>query len=233
MTIPLWLWYIGYAAVVVSILAVLYALYKLLPRFLLFLVACVGFYFHLRAAKLYNMPRGPIWAHAPHHVWRAYQNRLDYQTGLRFPDIEFNYRYGIKNLITKNDHWLDEIAAGLSHGAQLMQVTITRDGQNRVMNEHMDVAVGVLPEQPDYPSCHALLLQPQSNAVEAVIGFDLVRLMKTVNHYSQDIQVIAVMAPRSTIEMRNTIEYLSTCKGIWADIDLLLFELPPREKEAV
>uniref|UniRef100_A0AB39CEB1 Uncharacterized protein n=1 Tax=Pseudomonas phage HRDY3 TaxID=3236930 RepID=A0AB39CEB1_9VIRU len=225
MNIPVW-------ALAILLACALFVLWRwALPRVLRFVLALMGFFWHLSAAKLYKMPTGPIWALAPHYVLRAYQNRNDYTTSVRHPDIAFNYRYGVLNCMTQDEKWLDELATALWNGRHYMNVTVIKNEPDLKVNETMECVVGVLPANEDSESVRALILHPMSNTVESVIGFDLKRLLKTVAHYMPDVEAVVIHGPRSMIDRKwNTIEYLAALDGRWHDIDHLAFKIPRDHK---
>lgn len=229
MIIPVW-------ATVILLACALFVLWRhVLPKLPYAVAAFIGFFLHLRAAKAVDVHRGPIWAHAPHFILRAYQTRMQYQTTLRYPDLDFNYSKGIVNNITKGERWLDSMAHLLSMGSHYGNVTVIKNEPDLKVNETMEFVIGVLPGNEDYAPLRALILHPMSSVVESVIGFDLVKLQRTVNHYMPDVEAVVVFDPRSLVDKQwNTITYLAAVNGSlygeWYDVDHLLFKMPKDEK---
>jgi len=229
MNIPTW-------ATVILLACALFVLWRhVLPKLPYAVAAFVGFMLHQQAAKAIGVHRGPIWAHAPHFILRAYKTRMQYQTTLRYPDLDYNYAKGIVNNITKGERWLDSMAHYLSMGRHNATVTVIKNGPDLKVNETLEYVVGVLPGNEDYAPMRALILHPMSDAVESIIGFDLAKLQKAVKHYMPDVEAIMVYEPRSLVDGKwNTIAYLSAFEGSmcgeWYDVDHLMFKIPKDEK---
>jgi len=209
------------------VLCALFCLLLVAKKIPWFLGAMVGFYYHLKAAKIYHLPRWRIWLYAPALIWGAFKNRLDYGVMLRDPDISFNYRHGIKNHITNNVRWLDYVAAFLRNGRTVGVVPMVKNEPDLKINEDMEITVGNLRGLylVGQARQQVLFLHPRTPAAEMVIGFDLARLLKTVEFYAPEIDSVVVVDPRSMIDGKhNTIEYLAARHGVWVDKDHLAFK---------
>nr|DAF93596.1 MAG TPA: hypothetical protein [Myoviridae sp. ctshb19] len=225
MVVPIW-------AVVLLGLCAVFAVWKIgrrLDNVLWLLGAIVGFVYHLKAVKIYKMPRWPIWKRAPFLIWDAFKYRLNVEVTVRYPDISFHYHHGIKNRVTGDVAWLTHIASALNKNRLRAVVPIQKNEPDLKINETMEITVGSLPgpHLVGTEPLKVLYLHPNSSLAEAVIGFDLLKLFRTVKHYMADIDAVAVVDPRAMIDGRwNTIEYLSATNGVWADKDHLLFKIP-------
>lgn len=200
----------------------------ILPSLLWLLGAAVAFTYHVRVAKVHGVPTAPILANAPRHIFCAWMEKLDYGVTLRDPDLSYHYREGTSNHITNNEPWLDQLATALYRKRTIIRLDICKNGSALQLNETLDLSVATLPAgAPGEVNVRAMFVYPESNVVESLIGFDLQRMLKTVNHYMPDVECLIVVRPRSMVDGKyNTIEYLSTLTGTWIDSDHLSFPIP-------